>query len=59
MDDDNTYNNKIDDIMYDYHEFSKDDDGFNGMEAQSEMPWKKKWYQERFQQPQRKLQNYR
>ena len=59
MDDDNTYNNKIDDIMYDYHEFSKDDDGFNGMEAQSEIPWKKKWYQERFQQPQRKLQNYR
>ena len=59
MDDDNTYNNKIDDIMYDYHEFSKDDDGFNGMEAQTDNPWRKKWYQERFQQPQRKLQNYR
>jgi hypothetical protein len=59
MDDDNTYNNKIDDIMYDYHEFSKDDDGFNGMEAQTDSPWRKKWYQERFQQPQRKLQNYR
>lgn len=59
MDDDNTYNNKINDIMYDYHEFSKDDDGFNGMEAQTDSPWRKKWYQERFQQPQRKLQNYR
>ena len=58
MDDDNTYNNKIDDIMYDYHEFSKDDDGFNGMEAQSERPWKKRWYRERFQQPQSKLQKY-
>ena len=59
MDDDNTYNNKIDDIMYDYHEFSKDDDGFNGMEAQSEEPWKKTWYQNRYNQPQRKLQNFR
>lgn len=58
MDDDNTYNNKIDDIMYDYHEFSKDDDGFNGMEAQSERPWKKRWYRQRFQEPQSKLQKY-
>jgi hypothetical protein len=58
-DDDNTYNSKIDDILYDYHEFSKDDDGFNGMEAQSEEPWKKTWYQNRYNQPQRKLQNFR
>ena len=32
--DDGEYDDKMDDFLSDYHEFSKDDDGFNSMQAQ-------------------------
>lgn len=55
------YDDKMDDFMNDYHEFSKDNDGFNGMQAQKSEPLYKSYYQDRFdtqKQRKRNLEQY-
>jgi hypothetical protein len=47
-----------DDFFNDYHEFSKDDDGFNGMRAQNNEPYYKRYYQDRFNNKNKKLEKY-
>lgn len=61
MDSDRSYEDKMDDFMDDYHEFSKEDDGFNGMQAQKSEPFYKTYYQDRYdksKQKQRDLEQY-
>lgn len=61
MDDENGYQDKLDDFLDDYHQFSKEDDGFNAMQAQrTDYPeFYKRVYQDKFSKPQRKLEKYR
>lgn len=42
------YHDKMDDFFDNYHEYSKDNDGFNGMQAQKSEPFYKSYYQDRF-----------
>lgn len=51
----------MDDFLDDYYQFAKDDDGFNGMQAQKSEPFYKSYYQDRYdkQKQKRKLENYR
>lgn len=61
MDSDRSYEDKVDDFMDDYHEFSKEDDGFNGMQAQKSEPFYKSYYQDRYDKSKQKirdLENY-
>ncbi len=61
MDSDRNYEDKVDDFMDDYHEFSKEDDGFNGMQAQKSEPFYKSYYQDRYDKSKQKirdLENY-
>lgn len=51
--------NYDEDYMFDdYHQFSKFDDGFNGIQAQSDKPFHKEFYQKRGINQQRKLEDY-
>lgn len=61
MDDENGYQDKLDDFLDDYHQFSKEDDGFNAMQAQrTDYPeFYKSVYQDKFSKPQKKLEKYR
>lgn len=61
MDDENGYQDKLDDFLDDYHQYSKEDDGFNSMQAQrTDYPdFYKRVYQDNFSKPQRKLEKYR
>ena len=47
MNDDGTYEDKMDDFLDDYHQFSKENDGFNGMQAQRKEPRYKSLYQDK------------
>ena len=58
MGNNNDYNDIADDIYNDYHEFAKDNDGFNGMQAQLNKPGHKAYYQDRFGKPKRNLEQY-
>lgn len=61
MDDTDSYEDKIDDFMDNYHEFSKEDEGFNGMQAQKSEPFYKSYYQDRYDKSKQKnksLENY-
>lgn len=42
------YHDKMDDFFDNYHEYAKDNDGFNGMQAQKSEPFYKSYYQDRF-----------
>ena len=59
MDSEGNYEDKMDDFLDDYHQFAKNDEGFNGMQAQKEEPHYKRYYQDRFAKPERKLDVYR
>ena len=58
MGNNNDYNDIADDIYNDYHEFAKDSDGFNGMQAQLDKPGHKAYYQDRYNKPKRNLEQY-
>lgn len=57
MDSNRNYEDKVDDFMNDYHEFSKENDGFNGMKAQSKHPHDKMYYQDRYDKSKQKIRN--
>lgn len=59
--DDGNYDDKMDDFLSDYHEFSKDDDGFNGMQAQrTDYPdFYKRNYQDKYSKEPKKLEQFR
>lgn len=48
---DDGYEEKLDDFLGDYHQFSKDDNGFNGIQAQKDGRFYKDYYQDRFSRP--------
>ena len=60
MNDDGKYEDKMDDFLDDYHQFSKENDGFNGMQAQRKEPRYKSLYQDKYDKNinKRNLENY-
>lgn len=52
------YDENSDDFYDEYHQFAKDDDGFNGMQAQREEPRYKHYYQDRFSKPKKSLEKF-
>ena len=59
--DDNSYEDKMDDFLSDYHEFSKEDDGFNSMQAQRTdyLDFYKRNYQDKYSKSPKKLEQFR
>ena len=59
--DDGEYDDKIDDFLSDYHEFSKNDDGFNSMQAQrTDYPdFYKRNYQDKYSNNPKKLEQFK
>ena len=53
--------NLLDDFLSDYHEFSKDDDGFNSMQAQrTDYPdFYKRNYQDKYSNKPKKLEQFK